>query len=89
MHRQRYFQVKHTASNISTELNNYAEAGLNVEAEQEAIQEANSERMMQDTTDMLKNIEAGIAEGRKAAARSFREAFTSTPSLDSTSPSLM
>ena len=56
-------------------------------AERDAIIQANNDRMMEQTTEFLKGIKSDIADGHKAAVTAVREAFTSSPSLDSTSPS--
>jgi hypothetical protein len=58
-------------------------------AERDAIIKANSDRMMEQTTEFLKGINSDIADGQKAAARAVREAFTSTATLESRSPSPM
>lgn len=57
--------------------------------ERDAIHAANRERMMQDTSDMLKDIDVDIANGKMAAAKAVRDAFASKPVFYVESPSPM
>lgn len=85
----KHVREPYTREEFETSVKSRIEFEAKPKEEQEAIQAANRESMMQDTTDMLKDIDIDIANGRKAAARAVRDAFASKPALDAASPSPM
>lgn len=83
----KHVREPYTREEFETSVKSRIEFDAKPKEEQKAIQAAHRERMMQQTTDMLKDIDAGIAEGRKAAAKAVRDAFANKPSLEAASPS--